>query len=111
MFTVILQRPPESAAPDDEKSREKMLELIQQNPSILMKDLAEHLGRSPKSIEKQIRLLNPDSALEVRDERGKGKKYRQGGIGQRLILEIRSSATDTEDKSAKLLICSNLPSE
>jgi len=30
---------------------------------------------------------------------------------QRLILEIRSSATDTEDKAAKLLICSNLPSE
>ncbi len=67
MFTVILQRPPESAAPDDEKSREKsrekMLELIQQNPSITMKDLAEHLGRSPKSIEKQIRLLKEEGIL------------------------------------------------
>jgi ATP-dependent DNA helicase RecG len=67
MFTVILQRPPESAAPDDEKStvkgREKMLELIQQNPSITMKDLAEHLGRSPKSIEKQIRLLKAEGIL------------------------------------------------
>jgi ATP-dependent DNA helicase RecG len=71
MFIVILQRPPESAAPDDEKSREKgrekgrekMLELIQQNPSITMKDLAEHLGRSPKSIEKQIRLLKAEGIL------------------------------------------------
>jgi predicted HTH transcriptional regulator len=40
-----------------------MLELIQQNPSITMKDLAEHLGRSPKSIEKQIRLLKAEGIL------------------------------------------------
>ena len=29
---------------------------------------------------------------------------------QRLILEIRSSATDTEDKAAKLLTCADISS-
>ncbi len=71
MFTVILQRPPESAAPNDEKSRVKgrvksrvkILELVKERPTISIPILAEEIGVSIKAIEKQIRLLKEEGIL------------------------------------------------
>jgi hypothetical protein len=63
------------------------------------------------STTEKISQLNPDIELELRDESSNGKKYAFGGTSQQLIPEMRSSATDTGDKLAKLLICSHLGSE
>jgi hypothetical protein len=38
--------------------------------------------------------------LELRFETPNGKKYAFGGTSQRLIIEIRSSAADAEDKAS-----------
>ena len=63
MFTVILQRPPESAPSDEEKSRVKILELVKERPTISIPILAEEIGVSIKAIEKQIRLLKEKGIL------------------------------------------------
>ena len=75
MFTVILKRPAESAAPDNEKSRVKgrvksrvksrvkILELVKERPTISIPILAEEIGVSIKAIEKQIRLLKEKGIL------------------------------------------------
>jgi len=44
--------------------------------------------------------FNPEIALELRYETSNGKKYALGGTSQRLIPEMRSSATDTGDKAS-----------
>jgi hypothetical protein len=50
-------------------------------------------------INKANQSIIPDVALELRNETPNGKKYAFGGTSQRLIPEMRSSATDTGDKA------------
>jgi len=53
-----------TTAKSSEKSSEKILALIQENPTISAKNMAEQLGLSSRAVEKQISQLKVDGRLE-----------------------------------------------
>lgn len=58
-----------------QKSREKILALLKQDPSFTTRKLAEAIGISPKAIEKQLAKLKAEGLIE-RDGPDKGGKWK-----------------------------------
>ena len=57
MFSVCFRHPGKTVEKTSEKTSEKIIRLIESNPEITIDELADHLGRSTRSIEMQLKKL------------------------------------------------------
>jgi len=62
-FTVVLKRPGKSKMITSEKTSEKILALITENPKISAKELAIRIGISSRAIELQIAALRKQNKI------------------------------------------------
>lgn len=60
MFTVTLQRPLKTS----EKTSEKIVQCIKENPQITIGELAEKIGKTTRTIEMQIKRLKAQKKIE-----------------------------------------------